>query len=300
MFDLKERVKSLQEMQRKGNPPLPLDLNREDLPTTHCLNCGTDFRGHYCPNCGQKATTKRLTWKNLIAQAMGVLTNMERGFIHTSLELFYRPGYLIRDYIAGRRANYNKPLPMLFVLATVHLLVHYLFFKNSGLPDLEANPSSVQVDNESLRQLVMTITEVAKQIFSNKAISTLTFVIFLIIPNWLVFKLTRYGKRLNLIEHFHIMLFVACQDMILSICQIPYNWIIGEDDESLLVFGSLLSIIITIWDIKQIFHIGRRKSFALMTLSFILAVILFFVTITIVLAVYIFLFAPELKDQFVA
>ena len=32
--------------------------------TQHCLNCGNDFHGAYCPRCGQSHTTQRITWHN--------------------------------------------------------------------------------------------------------------------------------------------------------------------------------------------------------------------------------------------
>ena len=47
---------------------------------------------------------------------------MDRGFGLTLLELLYRPGYLISDYLKGKRIRYFRPFQMLFILSAVYLL----------------------------------------------------------------------------------------------------------------------------------------------------------------------------------
>lgn len=295
MSYLKDRLLSIQNIQENGKHTNPLDLNREDLPICHCLNCETDFKGKYCPNCAQKANTSRLTWKHAFEHTLGAFTNLERGFIHTCLDLFYRPGYLIRDYLNGRRADYNKPLSMLFVLATMHLIIHYIFYQNSGLSEVNVDPSTqINVDNDSLKHAIEVLINIGNYLGSNQGLMTLVFVLFLVFPNWLVFKMTRYGKTLNIIEHFYIMLFVGCQLMIFNIIQIPYNrFFSGEDN--VFVFSSIYSVLFSAWDVKQLFQIGWWKSFLFMWLSFIVAIIILVILITIAVFTYIEVFNPELK-----
>lgn len=296
MSYLKDRLLSIQNLQENGKHTNPLDLNREDLPICHCLNCGTDFKGNYCPNCGQKSNTGRLGWKHVINHFFGVFTNVERGFIHTCIDLFYRPGYLIRDYINGRRADYNKPLSMLFVLATLHLVIHYIFYQNSGLiGPVNEDLQEIGIDDSTFKHTIEILGNIIQYIGSNQGLLTLTFVVFLVFPNWLVFKLTKYGKQLNMIEHFYIMLFVGCQLMLVNIIQIPYNRFFSADD-SLFVFSSFYSILFSAWDVKQLFHIGWWKSIFYMWLSSVLAFVILIVIIIIFVALYIKVINPELMN----
>lgn len=45
-----------------------------------CKNCGNEFEGHFCNNCGQKATVKRLTYKSLADNLMHGFLHVDKGF----------------------------------------------------------------------------------------------------------------------------------------------------------------------------------------------------------------------------
>lgn len=48
--------------------------------------------------------------------------NIDNGFSRNLLEFLYRPGYMIRDYIDGKRVHYFKPFQSLFVLAALYIM----------------------------------------------------------------------------------------------------------------------------------------------------------------------------------
>ncbi len=48
--------------------------------------------------------------------------NLDRGLIHTFLDLTKRPGRTARDYVNGRRSPFINPLTYFLVAATIHLL----------------------------------------------------------------------------------------------------------------------------------------------------------------------------------
>lgn len=288
-MSFKEKLIRLNQLQIDGRHKRPIDMTQEDYPVHFCKNCETEFRGNYCPNCGQKSNTERLSIRTAILQSVGSIVSMERGFVRTALELFYRPGYLMRDYIEGKRADYHKPFSMLFVLATLHIVVHYIFYGNSGFQS-----SGFETDvNEAaeLGPLVEAIMSFANYMVNNQALSTLLFILILIVPNWLVFKMTSYGKNLNLAEHFYIMLFVGCQLLLFNIFMIPYNRFFNEE-ESLMVFVSGYSLMFGIWDFSQLYQIKKRKSLCLFCLTSLLALIIFILLISLVIVIYI-KFHPE-------
>lgn len=293
MSFLKDKLAKLRLRQQTGVVSTPLDLDHEELPIITCLNCGTQFRGTYCPHCGQKANTGRLNWSTIADHTLNSIFNLERGFLRTCVDLFYRPGYLMRDYIRGRRTDYNKPIQMLFVLATLHVVVHYIFFQNSGLNIVDN--TTIELEEEAAREAVDFLRQIISYFESNKALSTLLFALLLVVPNWLLFKFTEFGKKLNLVEHFYIMTFVGCQLMILNILQIPYARLFNEPEE-VSAFFSGYSFFIALWDFTQLYNVRTFKVFRLLIGSSILAFILFILLITAIVSLYL-LFHQELFDS---
>lgn len=91
--------------------------------TTICKNCGHTFTGNYCNHCAQSKEVQQFNFRSGILHALGGLSNIDRGFGYTLLELLYRPGYMINDFIAGKRVRYFRPFQTLFVLAAVYILL---------------------------------------------------------------------------------------------------------------------------------------------------------------------------------
>lgn len=91
--------------------------------TNKCLNCGTEFEGKYCPECGQSAETGRFTlqfiWSNLFAAILG----RDGGIAYTIKNLFSRPGKMIVDILNGKRRKYLSPFPTLFLTLTLYVLI---------------------------------------------------------------------------------------------------------------------------------------------------------------------------------
>lgn len=100
------------------------EIQTEAQPkTTKCLNCGTEFQGKFCPECGQDAKTSRFTlrfiWSNLLAAILG----RDGGIGYTIKNLFSRPGQMIVEILNGKRRNYLSPFPTLFLALTLYVLV---------------------------------------------------------------------------------------------------------------------------------------------------------------------------------
>lgn len=87
-----------------------------------CKNCRNTFQGNYCPHCGQNRHTPRFTIRNAFQNILSGFFNIDHGFSRNLIELLYRPGYMIRDYLKGKRVHYYKPFQTLFVLATLYIM----------------------------------------------------------------------------------------------------------------------------------------------------------------------------------
>ena len=87
-----------------------------------CKNCRNTFQGNYCPHCGQNHHTPRFTIRNAFQNILSGFFNIDHGFSRNLIELLYRPGYMIRDYLKGKRVHYYKPFQTLFVLAALYIM----------------------------------------------------------------------------------------------------------------------------------------------------------------------------------
>lgn len=104
-----QQVRGIQARQNDGQP-------------CRCLNCGTTFAGNYCPRCGQHRNIQRYRFSSILRKLAAAFFNIDHGFRRTLVELIYRPGYLIDDFLRGKRVNYFQPFQTLFVLAALYLM----------------------------------------------------------------------------------------------------------------------------------------------------------------------------------
>jgi Protein of unknown function (DUF3667) len=76
-----------------------------------CLNCGgTLMPGqHYCPVCGQKATVRRLSIRQLAQDFVIVVINIEKGIVRLLKGLTFAPAKVAIEYVDGKRRKYFSP-----------------------------------------------------------------------------------------------------------------------------------------------------------------------------------------------
>ena len=88
-----------------------------------CLNCGTEFHGKYCPECGQRADTERFTIKWIFQNLIMSFLSIDGGVWITIKSLFTRPGQMMVDILNGKRKKYFSPFPMLFLVLSFYVLI---------------------------------------------------------------------------------------------------------------------------------------------------------------------------------
>lgn len=131
--------------QIKGSSHKPKHSTKKHV----CINCGEAYEGNFCPTCGQTHKVKRFDLTDLFKNILSEAINIEHGFMRNFIELFWRPGYMMRDYLAGKRKDYHKPFQTIFVLATIYLVAAHLldpasFIKEKDEPKLEQIPGIVR------------------------------------------------------------------------------------------------------------------------------------------------------------
>ncbi|MGC1520140.1 MAG: DUF3667 domain-containing protein [Steroidobacteraceae bacterium] len=88
-----------------------------------CLNCGTVLTGRYCANCGQAADVHVPSTAELVHEALEGITHSDSRLWRTLYLLWFKPGELTREFIAGRRAAYLPPFRLYLVLSIIFFLV---------------------------------------------------------------------------------------------------------------------------------------------------------------------------------
>lgn len=200
--------------------------------TRACLNCAEPLLGPYCWSCGQEDLDLHRPLKQLARDAVGDLLNLDTRFLRTIGPLLFRPGFLIREYLAGRRVRHVQPLKM-YLLATliffslVALLPrkHFTVVRTTERP-LEAPTGGVRfslptIDDQStwFAQRIEEASDNAQKDpdrFGATVIANLPRAFFLLLPAFaLLLKLFYWKQDRYYLDHlifalyFHAFVFTA-------------------------------------------------------------------------------------------
>jgi Protein of unknown function (DUF3667) len=82
-----------------------------------CRNCDASLvhGQRYCPVCGQKAHTPRLTLREIGKEFIHALAHVDRSALSLILQLLIRPGTVALEYVSGKRKRYFGPFAFLAV-----------------------------------------------------------------------------------------------------------------------------------------------------------------------------------------
>jgi hypothetical protein len=87
-----------------------------------CDNCGAAVTGRYCTACGQRLEPPLHSLWHFIQAATEDLTHADSRLWRTLGALLFRPGYLTREFLAGRRARYLPPVRLYLVISVMFFL----------------------------------------------------------------------------------------------------------------------------------------------------------------------------------
>jgi hypothetical protein len=91
----------------------------------NCLNCGTTVVGRFCHVCGQEnIVTKQGFWQ-VVSHFLYDLFHFDSNFFSTLKHLLFRPGFIPREYVEGRRKSYLDPIKMYFFTSALFFLIFF-------------------------------------------------------------------------------------------------------------------------------------------------------------------------------
>ena len=94
----------------------------EDLEPVKCENCNHEFKGHFCPNCGQEVAEFNRPFGFIFYDFVGNFFAFDTRFIRTFKYLLIRPGFLTGEFFRGRRMRYSPPFRIFVFLSFILFL----------------------------------------------------------------------------------------------------------------------------------------------------------------------------------
>lgn len=271
---LRESYQRFRQWQLTPTATEPLDGSEQHA----CLNCGESFDGRYCPRCGQKGNTRRLTLHNVMANALDVWGAGNRSMPRNIVHLLLRPGYMIGDYLRGHRQPYFPPFKMLFIFTATFLIMvevvrwsigfeeqpkpsfnkslHEAIYEslNDGTYMDESKTSNKQAvhDFELRKHLIGdSISKMIDWLDDHRAISIILFQGVVALVVWRFFQHSKRLPQLSLSEQMFVQVFLSSQIMLISAVYFLLSllWKPGGVDN----LPSPIALSIYLFDYKQLF-----------------------------------------------
>ena len=292
-----------------------------------CATCGTEFHGNYCPRCGQRATIGRYSFKSAFLLFLDVWGLGNRGMFRAIRDLLFRPGYMIRDYLSGMQMAYFPPFKMFFLLIALSVLVESGLnvnvenninkTKEEAVKELNNANANAQIDETDAEEIMndtiniigkpITIKKVKrndsnvisingesvdtkvlqllkntiKWVVDNQTMVSFLWLILLSGPLFLFFRKNHNIPDLRYSECFVAMVYIT--NMMTIISTVGSFFLPGKSTAI-----ELLSYILSIVPMKQLFGFSYKRTIAKLIGAFVLLTIAVITTIVMIvfLAIY--------------
>ena len=189
----------------------------------HCLNCEHELTAEdrFCPRCGQKAHTHRLTLVHFFHEFFHAFTHTDKGILHLLKSLALRPGTVAREYMAGKRKKYFNPFTFFLIIMGIFVFTGTVFRKS----DIAVRPDEQVLQRipseEGRQQYIATMQRVENvRNFTNKHGNVIAMVAipFISLLTWLFFR----RKGYNYAEHLTAnMLFITFSNLLFALLVFP-------------------------------------------------------------------------------
>jgi hypothetical protein len=170
------------------------------MSASYCLNCSYAlYPGqNYCPDCGQKTSTRRISFRTLGVEFLQSFVKLEQGFFRLAKGLAVKPGETAIEYADGKRKKYFSPVGFMGICIALMLLINGIFHPYTT--HFEPDPGVIaRIPGKRLADLYVNsihrIDEVTR--FAYKYMNSLSV---LIAPWFALFLWMFFKKRRNVAE----------------------------------------------------------------------------------------------------
>ena len=229
------------------SPPEP--IAGHDVATEHdaavaaparCKNCGAALLGRFCANCSQAADVRVPTTMELVHELMEGLIHSDSRLWRTLKYLWFKPGRLTQEFVAGRRVAYLPPFRLYLVLSVIFFLIASFSHMRGEFIHFDHSPGSAKnmdsCDNINIATFAQypdfnqRVRHACKEIvrdnganLTHVALATMSKAMFIFLPliaflHWLMYSRPRYryAEHLLFFVHLHAFYFSAAIVMLVA------------------------------------------------------------------------------------
>jgi hypothetical protein len=98
----------------------------------NCLNCNAEILGRYCQVCGQENVEIKESFWHLATHLVYDIMHFDSKFFDTLKYLLFRPGFLTKEYLRGRRESYLHPIRMYVFASAIFFIIFFSFIIKPG------------------------------------------------------------------------------------------------------------------------------------------------------------------------
>jgi hypothetical protein len=221
-------------------------------------------------------TIRRITFKNFASEIFEAF-NLNKGFLKTFVELFYRPATVIKGYLDEDRYKYTNPAKYFLIIVGVTLFIanEVGFFENQKFNweealVIEADELKSQADDDEtfdVKAEDLNLPEVFENIYTNYFVKyqnalSLVNIIFISFFSFLMFRKVGY----NLLEHFVINTYIFVHIYLLFLLEVIFNF-------SLSIWAPVYIATTIIYSTWCYYYLFKSSLFSVILKTFVLQVI---------------------------
>ncbi len=95
------------------------------IRSSYCTNCGKVLQesDNYCPHCGQENNNKRQSFRKVMYEHLEGLISIDSRLAQSLPALIFRPGFLTKEFLKGRRQRYLEPVKMFLSIVVLYFIL---------------------------------------------------------------------------------------------------------------------------------------------------------------------------------
>src|SRR5688572_31133759 len=117
---------------------------RKRIKSPYCTNCGKVLQkeDNFCPFCGQENDNKRQSFGHVMSHLFLDFLHFDSRIFKSLPALLFRPGFLTKEYLKGRRQRYLEPVKMFITIVVIYFLI-----SSSGISTFLNQGNSIPLDS---------------------------------------------------------------------------------------------------------------------------------------------------------
>ena len=181
----------------------------------HCTNCSAPLSKEevFCPWCGQKNIDRKVSLFAFFREFLAEYTRLDARLMKSLISLISKPGHLTKEFWAGRRKAYLKPIQLFLFTGLVAFLLFNGLLEINHIEDSNLQfsfNSNVEIEELAENNFIqrhikenLQMSQARPDLLLKKILSQLPMALLIVLPFFSLFLKALYRKKSPLlVEHF--------------------------------------------------------------------------------------------------